>query len=270
MIRFVSRLAAAAAGFALLAAGPALAQDGEREFCADRPGKGAPTCTLEPGRFQAEGGVAWGHDDHGAVETWETDYGALTLRWGLTERMEGQLLWSPHVVVREKIGGVTSEESGSGDLGLSLRHVLTDPDGAPRSAALQLIVTAPTGADGLSAEAWEGAILLPVAFEVGESAAVTAMIELDIVGNAAGDGHHAAWAGVIGVERGFGELTLAAELWARRDDDPLGETTEATAGLQVMWTPSGLDGVQFDIGVDFGLNADAPDLEIGAGIARRF
>lgn len=260
----------AALGFALLVATPAFSQDAERDFCADRPGKGSPTCTLDPGRFQAEGGIAWSHDEHGLVESDETDYGALTLRWGLTERMEGQILWSPHVVAREKIGAVTFEESGAGDLGFSLRHALTDPDGAPNSAAIQLIVTAPTGSAGISADVWEGAVMLPMAFEISEGTAVAAMLELDIVGNAAGNGHHAAFAGVIGLEHGMGDFTVAGEVWVRRDDDPLGGTTEASAGVQLMWTPSGLDDVQFDIGVDFGLTADTADIEIGAGIAKRF
>ena len=112
--------------------------------------------------------------------------------------------------------------------------------------------------------------MLPVSFEVAEDTALTGMIELDVVGDAAGGGHHATWAAVIGVEHGFGDVTLAGEVWTQRDDDPLGATTQASAGVQLMWTPSSLDDVQFDIGVDFGLNNETPNVAFGAGIAKRF
>lgn len=272
MINSMSRLlAAAATGCALLlAATPALAQDAEREFCADRPGKGSPTCTLEPGAFQMEGGFGYAHHEEGGVEAEEFDYGALTLRWGLGVRTEGQILWSPYVVAREKIGGLTFEESGSGDVGFSVRHALTAPGGEGSSMALQVIVTAPTGSDGISADVWEGSVMLPMAFEIGENTELSLMPQLDIVGDAAGGGHHAAFAGVIGIEHGMGDVTFAAELWARRDDDPIGAVTEASVGFQLMWTPQSLDDVQFDIGVDLGLNNDTPDLEFGVGVAKRF
>lgn len=264
-----ARLAAAAIGLTLVA-GPAFAQNGERDFCADRPGKGSPTCTLSPGVFQAEAGFDYSHFEQGGVEAEEFGYGTMTLRLGLTDSLEGQILWTPYVVAREKVGGFTFEDSGSGDIAVSLRQNLLSPDGSGTSVALQAIVSAPTGSDGISAEVWEGAIMLPVSFEVGESTALTGMIELDVLGDAAGNGHHAAWAGVIGVEHGMGDFTLAGEVWAQRDDDPLGATTQASAGVQLMWTPASLDDVQFDVGVDFGLNDETPDFAFGAGIAKRF
>ena len=271
MTNSISRLLTVAAGVALLAATPALADEAERDFCADRPGKGSPTCTLDPGRFQAEAGfIDYSRYDHGGVEATEYGYGTMTLRWGLTDSLEGQILWTPYVVAREKIGATTFEETGTGDVGFSLRQNLLNPDGSGTSVALQVIVTAPTGSDGISADVWEGAVMLPVSFEVAEDTALTGMIELDVVADAAGGGHHAAWAGVIGVEHGFGDVTLAGEVWTQRDDDPLGATTQASAGVQLMWTPSSLDDVQFDVGVDFGLNNETPNIAFGAGIAKRF
>jgi hypothetical protein len=271
VIRFVARLAAAAMGLALVAS-PAFAQDSHaREFCADRPGKGSPTCTLEPGVFQAEAAVVdYSHFDQGGVEAREWDYGTMTLRLGLTDSLEGQFLWTPYVVAREKVGGITTEDTGSGDVGFSLRQNLVNPDGSGTSVAVQAIVTAPTGSDGISADVWEGALMLPMSFEVSDSMALTGMVEVDWVGDAAGGGHHAAWAGVVGLEHGMGDFTVAGELWAQRDDDPLGGVTQASAGVQFMWTPSSLDDVQFDVGVDFGLNDETPDFAFGGGIAKRF
>jgi len=271
VIRSTSRLAATAAGLAcLMAAAPAVGEETGGEFCADRPGKGSPTCTLEAGGFQLEGGFAYArHDEHGVREE-EFDYGALTFRWGVTDAMEAQILWSPYVVVREKVGGVTFEESGSGDVAFSVRHRLADGHGEGPSAAVQVVVSAPTGSHGIGSDEWQGSIMLPVAFEVSEDTEILLMPQLDIVEDAAGGDHHAAIAGVIGIEHGMGDVTFGAELWARRDDDPLGETTEASVGFQLMWMPAGADEVQLDIGVDIGLNEETPDLEFGMGVARRF
>jgi outer membrane putative beta-barrel porin/alpha-amylase len=269
VIKSALRLAAAVYVLALVA-GPALAQDAEREFCADRPGKGSPTCTLDPGRFQAEAGIDYSHFEQGGVEDEGFGYGDLTLRLGLTDSLEGQILWTPYAVNREKVGGVTFEDSGTGDIGFSLRQNLINPDGSGTSVAVQAIVTAPTGSHGISADVWEGALMLPVSFEVSDDTALTGMVEVDWVGDAAGGGHHAGWAGVVGLEHAMGDFAVAGELWAQRDDDPLGGTTQASGGVQLMWTPASLDDVQFDIGVDFGLNDETPDLAFGAGIAKRF
>lgn len=275
--RTISRLAAAAVGLALfLSAAPSYAQDvtdssGGRDFCADRPGKGTPACTLEPGRFQAEVGfVDYSHFQQGGVEDTGYDYGSLTLRLGLTDSMEGQILWTPYSVAREKVGGVTFEDTGSGDIGFSLRQAFTPADTTGISVAVQAIVTAPTGSNGISADVWEGAILMPIDIPLSDDWAMELTPEVDIVGDSLGGGHHAAWAGSIGVTRQVSEVELGAELWASRDDDPAGGTTQASFDLTAAWMPGGLHDVQFDVGVNFGLNSDTPDVEIGAGIAKRF
>lgn len=254
----------------ILVSVPAMAEETGAEFCADRPGKGSPTCTLEAGGFQLEGGLAYvRHDEHGVREE-EFDYGALTLRWGVTDSMEAQILWSPYVVVREKVGGVTLEESGSGDVAFSVRHRLAEGHGEGPSAAVQVVVSAPTGSHGVGSDEWQGSIMLPVAFEVAEDTEVLLMPQLDVVEDAAGGDHHTAIAAVIGIEHGMGPVAVGAELWARRDNDPIGEVTEASFGVQLMWRPETMNGVQFDVGVDLGLNEETPDIEFGMGVSRRF
>ena len=268
--RTISRLAAACL-LAGLIASPASAQEsGQRPFCADRPGKGSPTCTLDPGVFQAEAGFDYSHFDQAGVEAEEFGYGAMTLRLSLTDSLEGQILWTPYTVARETVGGLTDDSRGSGDLGVSLRQNLLNPDGSGASVALQMIVTAPTGADGIGAGVWEGSLMLPASFELTEETALTGMVEWDWVGDAGGGGHHSAWSGVVGIEHGLGELTLAGELWVQRDDDPSKTLTQASAGVQLMWTPASLHDLQFDVGVDFGLNEDTPDVALGVGVAKRF
>ena len=40
--------------------------------------------------------------------------------------------------------------------------------------------------------------------------------------------------------------------------------------LTLAWQPLGRDDLQFDIGVYGGLTRDTPDLEVSAGLSRRF
>jgi len=131
----------------LALAGAARAQ--ERDFCADRPGKGSPPCVLDKGRFQVEVSAADAlFSRGGGVSVDDVSYGALELRLGLTDIVEGLLTWTPRQWVRTKDQGATSRVSGSGDLGLALRWSLKNPDGEGLSVALQPFVTAPTGGEG--------------------------------------------------------------------------------------------------------------------------
>ena len=72
-------------------AAPAFAQDvasqpeALRDFCANRPGKGTPTCILDQGHFQFEVRLVDGarqRDDAFKVESW--GYGDTFVRYGLT------------------------------------------------------------------------------------------------------------------------------------------------------------------------------------------
>ena len=72
---------------------------------------------------------------------------------------------------------------------------------------------------------------------------------------------------------GFGfELTegwsIQADLAFYRDDDPLGASTEALAGLGLAFAVS--NNLQLDLGVTVGLNRDSPDFGLYAGAASRF
>ena len=64
----------------------------ERDFCADRPGKGTPTCILDKGRWQVELGLFDGaRQTDGTTRTDTWDAGDLFVRYGLTGLTELQL-----------------------------------------------------------------------------------------------------------------------------------------------------------------------------------
>lgn len=253
----------------LALAGAAHAQ--ERDFCADRPGKGSPPCVLDKGRFQVEASAADAlFSRGGGVSVDDVSYGALELRLGLTDIVEGQLTWTPRQWVRTKDQGVTSTVSGAGDLGLALRWSLKNPDGEGLSVALQPFVTAPTGANGISAEVWQGGVIAPISIPISEVWSLSLAPEIDARANASGSGRHAAYALAAGVGRAVGPVNLGAELWVDVDDDPSGRATKASFDLTAAWTPAALKDIQLDAGAYLGLNRKTPDLELVVGVAHRF
>ena len=243
----------------------------DRDFCADRPGKGSPPCVLDAGRFQVElGGVDAAFSRGGGTSVADVSYGAVELRLGLTSTVEGQVSWTPYERVRTKDHGVVSTVSGAGDLGLALRWSLRNPAGDGVSVALQPFVSAPTGASGIGSDAWEGGIILPVSIPLNTDWSLSLAPELDARANASGSGRHAGYALAGGVGRAVGPVNLGAELWVDIDDDPSGRVTQASFDLTAAWTPNSLRDVQLDASAYVGLNRRTPDLELVVGLAHRF
>lgn len=268
----VSILAASALD---LASSPASAQQDAplRDFCADRPGKGTPSCVLDQGRWQVELGLFDGARQSDAttkIETW--DAGDLFIRYGLTSLTELQLgvtTWNRERTT-DRATGARDTAEGIGDLSIGLRHSLKNPDGSGLSVALSGFVTAPTGARAIRADGFEGGVLLPVSVPLNDDWSLSLTPEFDWVSNSDGDGRHAAYTMVAGVGRGFGQWNLGAEIWISHDDDPIDAVTQSTFDLTAVWTPPSLPDAQIDFGLNFGLNNDSPDVEFGVGVARRF
>lgn len=258
----------AAAVMAGLMTGQARAED--RPLCANRPGKGSPPCVLDQGRFQVEtSAIDVTRDRAAGVTTTTTLYGDLALRYGLTPRLELELAVSPYVRVRES-GSGGGRISGAGDLTLTFRQSLANPDGSGVSIALQPFVTAPTGRDGIGAPSWRGGVALPVSISLDDATGLGFTPQVQAAPDATGDGTHLAASLAVGISRSLGAVSLAAELWAQRDQDPSGHTTSASLDLSAAWIPQAAPDLQLDLGVYRGLNRDIPDLEAYVGLSRRF
>ncbi len=258
------RLPLAAALLSLIATSAAAAD--LRDLCAERPGKATPPCILDAGHFQLETGLADavfvrgrpGHEDTYTV-------GASELRFGLNRRIEVEAGWSPLIVDHVRGAGRTS---GVGDAVFGLRTALTDPDADGPAAALQGFITAPTATHGLGAGGWTGGLRLPLAAPLGPGLDLGATPEADLVRDADGHGTHLALHGAVGLGHTFGRFTAGAELWGQVDDDPARREWQASFDLTGALM-LGRD-VQLDAGANLGLNHATPDVEVYAGIARRF
>jgi hypothetical protein len=245
----------------------------ERDFCADRPGKGSPPCVLDAGRFQAElGGADAAFSRGGGTSVDDVSYGGLELRLGLSSTLEGQLSWTAHERVREKdrASGTTTTTSGAGDLGLALRWSLMNPAGDGLSIAVQPFVTAPTGANGIGGDIWQGGVIAPMSIPLSPDWSLSLSPQVEARENASGSGRHVGYAIAGGFGRAVGPVNLGAELWVDRDEDPTGHITQASFDLTAAWTPKTLKDVQLDASAYVGLNRQTPDLELVVGVAHRF
>lgn len=262
--------AAFALSLGLLVAAPAAAQE-LRELCADRPGAGTPTCTVDKGHFQIEiGAFSVERDRQGATVTDTYSAADIALRFGVTDRAEIQAAVSPFVTVRERhrITGDVDRTRGAGDLTLAVRQSLGNPEGL--SFALQPYVTAPTGSRGIGADSWQYGLIVPLAVDLSPGVSLGLTGQVAAAPDIDGSGHHVAYSAVVGLSRGFGPLALGVELTASVDDDPAGATTQSTFELSGSWVPAGQPNLQLDAGLSAGLNDDTPDLTVYGGLSRRF
>jgi len=252
----------------LVTGNPALAHD----LCPDRPGIGTPACTMESGQMQIELGLGqWTREKDAETRTDGVEVSQALLRIGLDPALEAQVAWSAfgHVRERDRATGAVTKDSGTGDVTLALRRNLRNPDGSGLSMALMPYVSLPVGGSAIGAGDWGAGMLLPATLEVGDGFSLEFTGEVDAAVDEDRNGRHLAYGGVLGVGFTLGEnVSGVVEASLTRDEDPADHATEALSGLALLWQPS--DDMQFDIGLNIGLNRDSADSTLYLGVVRRF
>ena len=260
----------AAALLLLLAALPAEAQDLKSDLkpiCPDRPGRGTSACTVDAGHAQLELGLFDDSFQHRSGVTTDTDnVGSLLAKWGVNDRMDVEAGMALYQTLRVHDASGTTNLGGIGDLFLHAKYNPLD-DGA-FALVLDPFVKLSTATGGLGNGAVEGGLVLPMSYDLGNSWSLAMTPELDIQLNASGSGTHANLVDVVGLGKSFGAFTLGAEVWADRNLDPAGATSQYSFDLDAAWLAN--NDTQLDGGVNIGLNRATPDLEIYFGISRRF
>lgn len=258
---------------ALLASAPAVAQTApaaqlaeEEAICADRPGIASFTCTVPEGRAHLEMAVDWSFQEDGDVRTDTFLAGATLVRLGVDERTEVQAGWTAYGRVRTREAGLVSRDDSAGDAFLGVKHRFIDRDGF--SVAAQGRFGLPIGGSAIGAGDWGFDLLVPVEINAG-GATLLFSPSLSAAPDADRRGRHLAYGAAAGV--GFNlssRLSAQLDLAFTRDDDPLGATTEAVAGLGLAYAVN--SDFQLDAGAIIGLNEDSADLELYMGAAGRF
>jgi hypothetical protein len=244
----------------------------ERDFCADRPGKATPSCTLDPGHFQIEAGlIDYAHSrDSDTVED-DTTTGDLLLRYGLDDSLEARIGWDGYgwTRTRDRMSGLVDHGQGSGDLTLSFRQNLRHPDDTGTAFAIQPSLTLPVGHNPIGAGTWSAGIVTPFGADLAKNWRLTLDPEVDAAPDQDRHGRHLAYAIAAAITRSIGDAwQLSTEGWVQRDDDPSSHATQASIDFSAAWQPD--KNRQVDLSAYVGANHATPRIELVMGVSERF
>ena len=260
-----------AAATLLVAAGAAHAADKLRDLCPDRPGKGTSACTVDKGHWQLEVDAVDVTRDRSGGQTTDTWVIANpTLKYGVTDTLDLEAGIAPYemVHVKDRATGLTSSDSGVGDLFLRLKSMVAQ---GPLTVAIEPFVKLPTAKSSLGNGKVEAGVVVPMSANLPDGWSLGITGEADALENGAGDGRHGAGSLTVGLGHSVGGgLNLGAELWGGWDFDPAGHSRQTSFDLSAAWIAPTDANLQLDGGVNFGLNSQTPQAQIYAGVSRRF
>ena len=268
--------AVVAAVVAMVVSGACAAQDAPaklRDLCTDRPTKSTGPCTVDPGHFQVESDIFNIVVDHtGGVDTNTYLFTNPTLKYGVTRTLDLEVSLAPvvEVTTSDRTTGARSDTTGVGDLYLRAKLNLTGDDGGTIGFALVSYVKAPTARSGIGDGAVEGGVLAPISVSLPAKFSLSLSPEIDLLKDQSGDGRHANLVNLIGLSHPAGPFVLAAEVWSDANFDPAGTVTQYSADLGVSWIPARRPNLQFDGGVNLGLNRVTPGVQAYVGVSHRF
>ncbi|QGN55180.1 transporter [Novosphingobium sp. Gsoil 351] len=253
----------------LASVAPVCAHADDRDFCADRPGRGTPACTLAPGQAMVEvGAVDWEHDADAQNIDDTITLGDTLLRIGVGGDTEVQLGITAAVRTRsrDRASGRVAHSTGAGDGLLAIRHGLAGDDGP---IAVQALVTLPIGRRPASAGDWGADLLVPFQHDLPGKFQLALTPEIDAAVNASSTGRHLAYGGVVGLSHPLGEkLSLTAEFAGFEDRDPAGSSFDGRVAGSLVWQVD--KRTQLDLEADLGVSQSAPQHAVMVGFARRY
>jgi Putative MetA-pathway of phenol degradation len=262
-VKPVLLLAALSLGLAL----PVRADDA-KPICPDRPGKGTSACTVEAGRWQAELGLADGTFQHRAgITTDVISAGNLLLKYGISDSVDLEAGMALYQAIRTHGLGAAQTAGGNGDLYL---HAKWNVGGnGPLMVLLDPFVKLPTASGPLGNGAAEGGLVVPLSLDLGNGWSLGESPEADLLRDTSDNGYHMSATNLLELGRTLKDrFTLGAEVWTAQNFDPAGTVSQYSADVYAAWLTD-LD-TQLDAGINFGLNRATPDLELYAGVSRRF
>jgi len=253
----------------LLCIASAAAAD-EQPICPDRPSKSTGPCTVPQDKWQIETGlIDWSRDSSGGVRTDAIAWGNTAIKYGVSGNSDVELWITPLETLSIHGGGTHEHHSSFGDVLVRVKYELT-PDNAPVQVALDPFVKIPTANHQLGNGKVEGGILAPVQVSLGRSGLTLSLDpELDLLADDEGRGRHLSMTQVFNLGTSIGDkVNVSGELWGQWNWDPAGTQKQYSADVAFAYLPN--KNLQLDTGANFGLNRNTPDIELYAGISKRF
>lgn len=245
-----------------------------RGFCTDRPTKSTGPCTVDAGHLQIESDLFNVTVDHsGGLDTTTWLATNPTVKLGLSNTVDVELNMVPWetVIVRDRATGRETRDSGIGDVYGRLKWNLVGDDGGNLAIALAPYVKAPTAASPIGDGAVEGGLLVPVNINLPMNWSLTIDPEVDLLKNADNRSRHLNLSGLLSLSRTVSKsVTLSGEIWADENFEPAGHITQVSLDLGAAWIPASEPNLQFDGGVNLGLDSQTPAVQGYVGVSKQF
>ena len=245
-----------------------------RSLCTDRPTKSTAPCTVDAGHWQVESDIYnFTTQTTDGVTTITQLFTNPTLKLGVTNTLDFEVNIAPYeeVSIHDSVGGTTVTARGAGDLFLKAKWNLIGDDGGSFAAAILPYVKVPTAGHVIGNGEVEGGVLAPMQWNLPANWQLAVVPEVDALADAAGSGHHPN----VSLDLALAypvtkEITLAGEIWGDMNFDPGGTVSQASFDLGASWIPPKSPTLQFDGGVNLGLNRATPGVQAYVGISHRF
>jgi hypothetical protein len=239
-------------------------------ICTDRPTKSNVPCTVDAGHFQLESDLFNGTFQRVGGVTTDTYLATNpTLKYGVNKALDLEVNIAPYAVVHTSGGGAHSDLGGVGDLYLRAKWAFYVPSNGPLTASLIPYIKAPSARLGIGNGAVEGGALVPVSYKLSDKLVLTTVPELDAYKDAAGAGRHLNTAQLINLAWSLpASVTVYGEVWGDWNFDPAGTIRQSSADVAAAWGMTQY--LQFDAGLNFGLNRQTPGVQAYVGIAQKF
>lgn len=248
-----------------VSAEPLAAQDGP--ICTDRPTNGNAVCTVPEGRFQLEMDfVNWAQSDTAFGDSETLLFTNPTLKYGLTDRSDVQVSISPRVRTRTDTATGRVRDSTVSDLLIRYKYRFSDANAAFQFGIIPFI-TLPTASDGN--DSVSGGVAVPISFPLSDKFTFVTSPQINLVPDAQSGGYHLGLVNLLNIGYAVSQtFAVYAEVFAQNDFDPAGETHVYTADFAATYliTPR----IQIDAGANFGLNKDAPNVQLYTGLSVLF
>jgi len=253
------------------AAQPAAGSADLPAICTDRPTKSNAACAVEAGHFQYETDLFNGtFTRQGGVTTDTYLVTNPTLKYGLGDGIDVEVNIAPYEVVRtsDKFGDSKTED-GIGDLYLRLKYNFYNSADGKLSVAIIPYVKAPTARIGIGNGAVEGGAIAPIDYKLTDAITIATVPEVDAFKDSTGDGRHVNTAQLINIGYSLpNNVTVYAELWGDWNFDPVRTIRQYSADAAVAWGFTKY--LQFDAGINFGLNRSTPAVQPYFGVSQKF
>ncbi|XOV70241.1 MAG: transporter [Verrucomicrobiota bacterium] len=236
-----------------------------RELETDRPDATESPVTVDKGHFQLESSFfGWSRDDSGGTQTEVLSIAESNLKYGLTDEMDLQMVWTPYLHETTKSAGGKTSVRDASDLVFRLKYNLWGNDEGETAFGLMPIVKVPTSSR-LGNDEWEGGMVTPFAWWAGKKWSLGAQVEIQrIFDSATGKWDwEVSHTTVIGLDLTV-RIGIYLEYLGVSSDDSYG--AHFSSGITYALS----DAAQLDAGSLVGLNDDAEDLTVFSGISWKF